>query len=262
MPISVSPCLPPGEDDLPDDTPLYRYLSTNAFLHLREFGQLGLSRICDWPDAYEGLAFEFLNKHRKDPHLFGRNKDDLYGSCWTLHTEDARLYTPEDHSVAMRELGQHGSAAMWESYCKNGGVRIRTSLGKITGLLEKSRRNGQGFRGKVQYVPGDKVIDQAMISLGTASGLFIKRTVFRHEAEYRYIVLPEEISSTGIIPVAIDKLYDLLDEVLISPATPAESWVSRSLYLYAVGISRGSNTKNGRMFCRISQLYGTISQEC
>lgn len=150
---------------------------------------------------------------------------------------------------------------MWESYCKHGGVRIRTSVGKINALFEKSSLNGKAFRGKVQYVPGDKVIDYAMISPGTAAGLFVKRVAFRYETEYRYIVLPEGSSSTGIIPVLISHLYDFLDEILIAPATPDKEWVARALYGYTVGISRGSNTKNSRMFCRISQLYGTISQE-
>lgn len=267
--MSVEPCLYPGETDLPDDTPLYKYLSIEAFLHLLECTEIIFSRISTWPDAYEGLVFGFLNKHRKDKDFLGRSKHDLYGSCWTLQREDPRLYASEDaeeYKSALAELQEHGSAAMWENYCRNGGVRIRTTLGKMTELLEREQADARVFRGRAQYTSGNSGLTKAMTVRGTAPALFLKRVAFRHEAEYRYILLPKNRIDGPVIPIRIGRPYDFLDEVLICPATRDKTWAARALYLLSVGIScdpgkGGSNTKKGRQFCRISQLYGTISQE-
>lgn len=261
----IESCLFSNETELPDETPIYKYLSIEAFLFLIEFNYLTFSRISKWPDHYEGARFEFF-KEMKVKHKFSKkNKNDFFGSCWTLQAEESCLYEdPKDYQNAIDELQKNGSASMWDSFCKNGGVRIKTTLGKMNTLLEANLNRISIFRGRVFYEP-EKSWGKTLCSSDLISKLFMKRVSFRHEAEYRYILVPNgKIKKPNII-VPIKDLFDFFDEILICPATASSKWITRTLYNIAVGISirpgySGTNYKNGKQFCRISQLYGLISE--
>lgn len=141
-----------GDDDLPHNTPLYKYLSIEAFLYLCHFKRLAFSRFISWPDAYEGFRYQLLKQYKNDPRFAEITKDDFWGCCWTLQTGDSRLYdNRKEQLLAEEDLQRNGSAAMWEAYCRNGGVRIKTSLGKINDLIENNLSSFRGFRGKVYY---------------------------------------------------------------------------------------------------------------
>ncbi len=95
------------------------------------------------------------------------------------------------------------------------------------------------------------------------SALFMKRISFQYETEYRYIIVPNQHLKEDMITVPINDLYDFIDEILVSPATASNEWISRTLYKIGYKISpphSGLNAKNGKQFRRISQLYGLISQ--
>jgi len=87
--LQIKPCLLEGEDDLPENTPLYKYLPIEAFLYLYEFERINFTRITDWPDAYEGSRFEFFSNAKKDQRYSNRNTDEFYGSWWTLQSVSA-----------------------------------------------------------------------------------------------------------------------------------------------------------------------------
>ena len=266
--VTIRSCLLQGDNDLHGETPLYKYLSVEAFLYLIEFKRLIFSRITTWPDAYEGVRFESFNKFKKNPEYSKNKKDDFSGSCWSLQSEDKRLYDDNDdmkeknYQAAIDELKRNGSAAMWESYCKYGGVRIKTTLDKLNKLFSTKLQNCRLFREKVYYEAASSW-SKTIKAPNIISALFMKRIPFRYESEYRYILVLNE--SKKIISVEIDDLFDLIDEILFAPATPPNKWISRTLYNIGVGISinpdRGEiNIKNGEQFCRISQLYGSISE--
>ena len=266
--VTIRSCLLQGDNDLHGETPLYKYLSVEAFLYLIEFKRLIFSRITTWPDAYEGVRFEFFNKFKKNPEYSKNKRDDFYGSCWSLQSEDKRLYDGNDdmkeknYQAAIDELKRNGSAAMWESYCKYGGVRIKTTLDKLNKLFSTKLQNCRLFREKVYYEAASSW-SKTIKAPNIISALFMKRIPFRYESEYRYILVLNE--SKKIISVEIDDLFDLIDEILFAPATPPNKWISPTLYNIGVGISinpdRGEiNIKNGEQFCRISQLYGSISE--
>ena len=257
-----------GESDLPADTAIYKYLSIEAFLYLIKFQRLTFSRITNWSDAYEGSRFEFFKKAKNDQQFSKKRKDDFYACCWTLQTEDLCLYeNTDEHKKALEELQRSGSASMWEGYCKNGGVRVKTTLGKMDALLQNKLKNSdifKMFRGRVYYEPSTSWDKTSKIS-DLISTLFMKRVPFRHEAEYRYILVLNETVKEPVISVMIDDLYNFFDEILISPATNSKKWITRTLYNISVGISinperSGTNSKNGNQFCKISQLYGSISE--
>ena len=77
--VTIRSCLLQGDNDLHGETPLYKYLSVEAFLYLIEFKRLIFSRITTWPDAYEGVRFEFFNKFKKNPEYSKNKRDDFYG---------------------------------------------------------------------------------------------------------------------------------------------------------------------------------------
>ena len=270
--VTIRSCLLQGDNDLHGETPLYKYLSVEAFLYLIEFKRLIFSRITTWPDAYEGVRFESFNKFKKNPEYSKNKKDDFYGSCWSLQSEDKRLYDDNDdmkeknYQAAIDELKRNGSAAMWESYCKYGGVRIKTTLDKLNKLFSTKLQDFRLIRGKAYYEAASSW-SKTIKTPNITSALFMKRIPFRYESEYRYILVLNESKKDKIISVEIDDIFDLIDEILVAPATPPNKWISRTLYNIGVGISINPdregisiNSKNGNQFCKISQLYGSISE--
>lgn len=265
MASRIEACLIDGAKDLSEDAVLYRYLSTDAFLHLTEFKRLSFTRITDWPDSFEGSRFAFLSKIHTLTDFPGRTKNDFLAMCWSLQSEDRRLFDGyEDHKKAVEEIRKNGSAAMWESYCRNGGVRIATTVGKLNRLLETKTSDCTIFRGRVYYEPTDSwsITIKAPTLIST---LLHKRVSFRHEDEYRYILVPDSTISDPVVSVEIVSLYQFLDDILVSPATSRNKWISRTLYHIGVDLTINRenncvNSKDDHQFCRISQLYATISQ--
>jgi hypothetical protein len=165
-----------GDHDLREDTPLYKYLSIKSFMDLIKFGRLSISRMISWSDKYEGVRFEYLQQFReKYPDFSGIKKDDFFGSCWTLQTEDACLHeNHKEHRFALDDLQKDGSASMWEAYCNSGGVRIKTTIGKIDALLETICDKFIIFRGKVNY-EASAIWKKIANSDPLVSTLFVKR---------------------------------------------------------------------------------------
>lgn len=262
----IFPCLFEGENDLPSDTPLYRYMSVEAFLYLLEFQRIPISRIIEWPDSYEGTRFEFLKNVKEDNQFSNKNKSDFYVSCWTLQIEERCLYkSQKSFDAGQNELVKNGSAAMWESYCKNGGIRIKTTLGKVESLLTSQFPGWTIYRGRVYYEPAEEWT-KTINTPSLISTLLHKRVSFRSESEYRFILVPDVEVSQSRVTAYVDDLYDFLEEILVSPATSSNKWLSRTLYNIVVGLSikypdrTSINIKNGQQFCRISQLYDLVSE--
>jgi len=78
--------------------------------------------------------------------------------------------------------------------------------------------------------------------------------------------VPDSATSQPNIPIEVENTFELLDEILVCPATSGNKWVSRSLYHVGIDLTINKqngycvNSKDGRQFCRISQLYATISE--
>ncbi len=257
-------CLFQDEQDLDKNTPIYKYMSMEKFLFLIKYQKVMFSKVTSWPDAYEGARFNFLRKVHRDDKYSNKSKDHFFGSSWSLQTENSCLYRDgEEWQKSEDELQQSGSASMWESYCKQGGVRIRTTIGKMENILNGQIEGFDACRGIVQYEPSG-CWNKTLSSSGLVSKLFIKRVSFRHESEYRFILVAEKEDSEDRVFFNIGSIFDFVDEFLISPAVKSDVWISRLLYQYAVSISfppsiSGTNVKDGREYCRISDLYGQIS---
>lgn len=254
------------ERHVSEDTALYKYLSIEGFLFLLEYRQLIFSKITQWPDAYEGGRFEFFMRIKKDQPFSDKTKNDFYGSCWSLQSEHRSLYkSTSDYENAVSELRKDGSASMWEAYCPRGGVRIKTTITKIIAALEQYLTNCEVFRGKVFYEPATSW-SKTMKTKDLVSLFLMKRIPFRHESEYRFILVPNHAQPTVTnIAVPIGNWFDFIDEILVSPCTDQNKWISRTIYNMAIraAIKSGNtciNWKNGGQYCHISQLYGNVTE--
>lgn len=258
-------CIFQNEKDLDRNTPIYKYMSVEGFLFLLKYEKIMFSKLTSWPDAYEGARFDFFKQIHKDDKYSDKSKDHFFGCSWSLQTENSCFYNDkEEHQKSEKELQKIGSASMWEAYCKQGGVRIRTTIGKMESILKNQTNNFEAYRGTAQYEPSS-YWNKALSSTGLISKLFIKRVSFRHESEYRFILVAEKEIPDNQVFFNVGRIFDFVDEFLISPATKSNAWVSRLLYHYAVSTSialdiPGTNHKDGRQYCRISNLYGNISE--
>jgi hypothetical protein len=259
-------CIFNDEKDLDGNTPIYKYMSIEGFLYLLKYEQIMFSKLTSWPDASEGARFDFFQRIHGDDKYSKKAKSQFLGSPWSLQTENSCLYSDEKkHKNAEEELKKVGSASMWETYCKQGGVRIKTTIGKVEKALNSSDNCFDSFKGIVQYEPSSSW-NKTLNSSGLISKLFVKRVSFRYESEYRFILVAENEIKKSQIFFNVGNLFDFVDEFLICPAISSNTWISRMLYHYAVGTSSpinipGTNQKNGRQYCRISNLYGNISEE-
>ena len=203
------------------------------------------------------LGYKFLSKSK---NLHNEKKiENYYGSCWSLQIDDRRLFiTDDEFNKSSAEIQKLGSASMWENYCKNGGVRIKTTVEKILNILSAEK---EIWHEECYYEPSMYIKKRPNTIEET---LFHKRTCFRHENEYRFLIYKEYIEE--ILPFKISNLREFIDEILICPNTKANAWISKSIYKTFVnsdiGITKNStNLKNGKQYCRISQMYGLISEE-
>jgi hypothetical protein len=238
-------------------------MNRKAFERLLDKG-ISLTRISIWPDRMEAADFSFYANARKlsDP----RPKSTFFASCWTLESGN-RAHFDNDRSFerAQCELLRDGSASMWEAYCSRGGVRISTTVEKLDRLLEESPLKACTIsRSPVRYLAKDDPLG-VLGKTCWEETLFHKRIGYRHEAEYRYVTHTADESS-DYINLPISNAYDFLDEVLVFPLKNSRiECIANYLHQKGSGIathpSRGINTKNGCTFCRVSQLYGAVSQE-
>lgn len=256
-----------GDVGLDVETPVYRYLPLESFFHLFRNRTLWFQRISSWPDAFEGARFEFFKTIRTDDAHARCHINSFLGSSWTLQTENWAVYSDdEDCQSAEAELKDSGSAAMWESYCKNGGVRIKSTIGKIESLLDEHAEGYECYRGRIAY-ESSRHWKKSIKTQTLISKLFLKRVPFRYESEYRFVLVAsgfDEAPRRAFYPLG--DVFEFVDEFLISPAVKDREWISRMLYEYATSISisphrAGTNFKNGQKYCRISNLYGNISEE-
>jgi hypothetical protein len=247
----------PVTNTLPETTPIYKYMSVASFLHFFTNQSLVLQSIRNWPDAAEGGRFEFLKMHgliRSDSE-----PKDYLGTCWTLQNDDQRLFDSDTaFQKSCEEIKELGSAAMWEAYCRGGGVRVKTTIGKVLDVLRSYK---DLWHGKVYYEPSSFNSHKQM---AIEEALFYKRTCFRHEDEYRFIIRPDKPRPIDDVP--IPDLRDFIDEMLVSPSKEEDSWISRAIYktlaFSNVSSRRESlNSKEGKQYCRISRMYGLITHE-
>jgi Protein of unknown function (DUF2971) len=246
----------------PTDT-LYRYMSLSQLRYFLRDG-ITLTRVTKWPDRMETADFEFLQSVGHNSET--RNKKDFFASCWTFD-QILDFEMPSNFSPirANNELRKDGFAAMWENYCKDGGVRISTTVEKLCNVFKESTIYSQEkiFYGPVHYCAQNDPMRLSDIKKIERT-FFYKRIGFRHEAEFRFILNLKEDNS-DYLSINISDYRDFLDEILIFPLK--DNYLDKlANCLHQRGVDlistpkTGTNMKSGQQFCRCSQLYGVVSE--
>jgi hypothetical protein len=249
---------PSALEGITKDTVLYKYFSCGTFCQFIEKPQLKFLKPTEWDDKFEGHRYEFFRKAYQNKPETERYR----ATCWTLGIDDQNCYGSkiEQYKAANEELHEFGHAAMWGSYCIGGGVRIKSTYGKLEELLIEKLPPGEIWAGKVSYEPVSRWPSPK--STGLVGQLFIKGVTFRHESEFRFLFLPDDQESTDDkIPLDINNPYEFIDEFLVAPESAKKTWGAKDLYLDCIRKFSPSNRKNDDHHCKISQLYGNISGE-
>jgi len=248
--------------ELPDDTPIYKYISKDVFFDhfFKEEGTIQFQKVSNWKDGQEGLLRDFIDKCKgEDGNI------NYLGCCFSLEQDMSCAFEPSLFVSANNELADFGSDAMWQIYCPNGGVRIKTTIGRVRSAIIKYCDQIEMIKhGKVLYLPNKVDPPFAKINIDK-NALFIKRVSFRHEVEYRFVFCIKE-KDKAFLPF---NPFDMVDEFLVSPAdTPDAAMLAKCIYrkIYAeverkVGYDYSVGKIGHKPVVRISQLYGEISQE-
>jgi hypothetical protein len=195
-------------DDIPLETPIYRYIDLATFIAFVETKRTYLTRIIDWDDTWEAPYFQagdLLDRDYGEHHSY-------YGQCWTLLPEsDAlwRIYSPEQE-----------------------GIRLQSSIGKL-GMLDS--HVADAIIGRVRYfTDAVQFHELGGNAVGLRAALF-KRQAFEHENEIR--LLTKRFGPTvqvghqqTHVPVPLDPA-EFLDGITLDPR--AANWKVDALRSYA-----------------------------
>lgn len=207
---------------LSDDVEIFKYIDKAHIKSLLEQNNLYFSRINRWPDMMELYLDKLVN-----PELTSKR----YGSCWTLHKGIERVLYEGDHQKALDSVKQNGLESMWKTYCPQGGVRIRTTLGKVRAVL-KDYQNTTGLEiqeDRIFYKSYQDVKKDQMADL-----CFSKSPCFYTDDEYRFVITAKE-GEADHLDIQIANVAHFVDEVLVSPPRPEnarECCVSNQIHDY------------------------------
>jgi hypothetical protein len=243
-------------------TVLYKYFSCETFYRFIDTPEFKFADPTKWHDRFEGHRHNFFQKaYSKDYQAEAKNYRAI---CWSLGGDDLICYGNDTakHQAAVDELHTFGHAAMWGSYCVNGGARIMTTYGKLKELLNHLPP-GRLWAGRVRYEP-ESLWMSLPGKIGLVGQLFVKGVAFRHETEFRVLFLPDEIGGPDEVYLPIADPHGFIDEFLIAPESANSPWGTRNLYIdcvnkFSTPIPGPRNKKDGKSHCRISQLYGNVS---
>lgn len=213
-------------DIFSDETEIYKYINHAYIRSLLEDKKLFFCQIEKWPDMTEGFLDGIVNPE---------NRTLRYGSCWTQHQGVERIVDERQKDKALKAVKLNGIDSMWRTYCPDGGVRIRTTIGKIRAVVEKyCNEAGAVFRdGLVVY---EHHADTKQYQIDQLC--FSKSPNFYTDDEYRFVIAAKEAAKEGIF-VPIENVAHFVDEVLVSPAMlndPNSLAMSRCIYDYVWNI--------------------------
>lgn len=214
---------------------LYRYISFEDFINLIVNGKDRFVRPASWDDKYEGYTFSYMqseedvrrivkelycNVCRENYYAVANNffrmwhsKWFTYAQCWSYHTE---------------------TDALWRCYSYgNEAVRIRTDTEKLLNHAKKIFPEEEYFSVYLNKVIYDlrgksileKQIEQMKNSLLIHETYFHKRPAFKHEGEYRLLIVDnslydaEELASSGVKDKIEDQIKGKTDEEIIDYLT-------------------------------------------
>lgn len=235
-------------------TPIYKYYPLEYLIKTLRNKQFLINKVNDWQDVYENFLF-------KQPLILEDGTyadwlsytDCIYGQCWTyLKSSDAmwRIYSKLPNN--QEELGRIA-------------VRIQTTPKKLMDVFYTSDMSSVNLHlGNVNYkndeelnawLQNHKGIRMAELTDIMFESLCIKRMPFKHEEEFRVIIMEEHSPEHSFHPkfLAFDIDPEILfDEIVIEPRLKNE---------YAEKIKEQILKLAPRIAVRQSDLYHLHHQE-
>ena len=198
---------------------VYRILPLQYFLQMIKKRKLYFPKVNKWEDPYELFLFkqEYYDVNGNKVNVFSES-NRIYGQCWSVKRDsDAlwRIYSPDKMSVRIKTTKRLINQWRKENNGKNN-VFIQTDL--------------------VNYQT-QKDIDSYIKELTTrdvfnfqelVNSLFIKRTNFDHEKEFRIIVWKSDVSLENKCVLPEENIEipfepeNFIQEVYLDPRLPRE----------------------------------------
>ncbi|MGC3989429.1 MAG: DUF2971 domain-containing protein [Chthoniobacteraceae bacterium] len=160
----------------------------------------------------------FKNRFSKSERDFSKRNSDSVNTAAYLMQKHYFEFIHETRFAWCWFCNGNQDAAMWSNY-GNGGVAIRTTVGKLKAMLEAHTKENFAF-GKMRYIQyqedelnPEKLRDAKFI----LRPHFLKRSEYKNENEVRFVVAaPAKEKTQGIILKQIDpKLW--IEEIILWP---------------------------------------------
>jgi len=214
------------ENNIHEDTKIWRYLDFTKFLSLLDTKSLFLSRSDMFNDSFEGAITAKTQTAREE--TYRRISSENFDEGIEQHNqlmERLRYYT----HINCWHINENESDAMWKIYVKHGnGIAIQSTYKRLESVL--SNNNDIRIK-KVNYIDHDSDTIPEIIGAQTFNYLspyLHKKNSFRHEQELRVIIQdfdPKTLFETekGELGINISiNLSDLIEKIYVSPL--ASSW--------------------------------------
>lgn len=214
---------------------LYRYISFEDFVNLLVNCKDRFVHPASWEDKYEGYLFSHMetkdevreivtemynNLCPKNYYAISDNYFRLWHSKWFAYAQCWSKYAETD--------------AMWRCYSYgNRAIRIRTKMDKLLNHAEKIFPKQDNFKAYLEKVSYDlkkkNTLEQQIRQMGETrspyESYFHKRSAFKHEGEYRLLIVNTSLSgavamsSYGVKFKIEDQVKNKSDEEIISYLT-------------------------------------------
>lgn len=182
---------------------LYRYISFEDFVNLTVNNKDRFVRPCVWDDKYEGYLFSRIESQEDVRHIVS---EMYYHFCpknyYAIVDNYFKMWHSKWHTYAQCWSGHKETDTMWRCYSyENRAIRIRTREDKLlshTKTIFSKTDKFNVYLKKVTYDLSKKSVVEQQIgqmknSLSTYETYLHKRPAFKHEGEYRLLIVDNNL---------------------------------------------------------------------
>lgn len=206
------------------NTRLFRVMRKSHFLNWVLTGKNILVSAEKWDDPWERALFK--QKIRYNGTVVDLSSFQFYGQCWSMNEEETdviwRVFNAHDEECVRVEVNAFD---LWNSFT--------TSVDKLSRVPDIS--NVLCYCGNVEYLNENDTVNYLQSSTiedliqdqSLVNSMFVKRSGFSHEREFRIIYYPTSISgirgadASAVLPVeglfAFDMDASMIKSVLYGP---------------------------------------------
>ena len=239
--------------------PIYRFYPIHRFIEIMVDKVLVFPSVSIWEDPAEGDVFRCLRKWERE---LGINWDlnttclGWYGNCWTTNQEsDAlwRIYSPDKFGVKVKVmpdeidkiLSDTSNFIKTNTKLRNNILKMRNTIRyKYQSEIDSEMKDIVSFRNYIYKAESNKQKAQANniepITKNNARaaifyGLTEKRKAFKHEEEFRIVIMMEDVGN--VLKINIPDINQLFLEVIFDPRSSDEYYDSYKKVINKLGFN-------------------------